>query len=105
MGFRQPTHTEFSVAGLRRFLGRHGLVVCVDDVDAHPATIGQSRDQGAKRLRGATRASDHTTEVVGVHAHLENITSRGGLGRYDDLVGVVYDPLDQVLESWCEQDL
>jgi hypothetical protein len=100
MGFRQPTHTEFSVAGLRRFLGRHGLVVGVDDVDPHAATVGQCRDQGAERLRRATGTTDNATEVIGVHAHLEYITARRSLGRDDDLVRVIDDALDQVFECW-----
>ena len=79
--------------------------VDVNHVDTHGAVRREGADDGAQRFRGTAGAADDASQVVGVHAHLENITSRGGLGRDDDLVRVVYDPLDQVLESWCEQDL
>src|SRR5690606_29300475 len=78
------------------------LVVGVDDVDANASTIGESGDQGAERLRGATRTADHATEVSAMHTHLEHVTSRRTLGFDLHLVRVINDPLDQVLERRSE---
>ena len=75
MRLRQTTHTQLRVGGLRSLGCCHRLEVGVDHVDAHPTTIGKSRDQGAKRLRGAAGTADHTTEVFGVHAHLKNLAT------------------------------
>src|SRR5690554_2924486 len=52
------------------------LVIGVDNVDAHLAAVGESRDQGAERLRRAAGATDHAAKILGMHAHLENIATR-----------------------------
>ena len=47
----------------------------VDDVDANAATVGESGDERAERLGRAAGAPDHTAEVLGVHANLEDLTA------------------------------
>src|SRR5690606_35086247 len=51
------------------------LGIGVDDVDAYAATIGEGRNQGAQCLCRTARAADHTAEVLGVHANLEDLTA------------------------------
>jgi len=102
---RQATDPQLSVGWLGGSWVCHRLEVGVDDVDAHLAAIGESRDQGAKRLRRAAGAPDHATEVLGVHAHLENLAAWRVLRDNLHLVRVIDDPLDQVFESGSEQGL
>jgi len=71
----EPADPQLRVGRLGGFLGGHSLEVGVDDVDTHAATVGESRDQRAKRLRRATGTTDDATEVLGVHAHLENLAA------------------------------
>ena len=63
------------VGGVRGDLPASATSV-VRDVDAHAAAVGERRDEGAQRLRGAAAAPDHATAVVGVHAHLEDVAAR-----------------------------
>ena len=69
---------------------------------ANAAAVGESRDQGAQCFRSPARTADHATEVLGVHAHLEDIAAWGILCYNVNLVGVIDDPLNEVLESGCE---
>ena len=56
----------------------------------------------AESLRGASCATDHATEVLGVHAHLEDLATRRTLCCYLNLIGVIDDPLDEVFKSGSE---
>src|SRR5690606_42044013 len=73
-------------------------------VDAHPAPVGERRHEGAEGLRGAPRAADHAAEVLGVHTHLEDLAARRARRIHLHVVGVIDDPLDEVLKGGCEHD-
>src|SRR5690606_10062045 len=75
------------------------LVVGVDHVDTNFTAVGQGSHQRAKCLRGAARATDHATEVLGVHAHLEDLATGGTLCRNMHIGRMVDNPLDEVLEG------
>src|SRR5690606_23698432 len=67
---RRPTRSWF-LPWFRSF----DTTSVVRDVDADAASVRQSGDEGAQRLRGAAAAPDHTSSVVGVHTHLEHVAS------------------------------
>lgn len=79
-----------------------GLEIGVHNVDAHLATVGERRDQDAERLRSTTGATDHAAKILGVYAHLENLTAWRVLRDNLHLVRVIDDPLHEVLKSGCE---
>jgi len=78
-------------------------VIGVDDVDTHPAPVGERRDQGAQCLGSATGSADHTSKVVGVHAHLEHVAALRTLLRDAHVFGMIDNPLDEVFEGGSEQ--
>ena len=78
------------------------LEVGVDDVDAHASAVGERRDERAKCFGRTAGTANHAAEVIGVHAHLEDLASCRTLCRDVHFVGVINDPLDEVFESGSE---
>src|SRR5690606_18756328 len=99
-----PSAAARRAAGWCRDAWSRSRRVGVDDVDAHPAPVGERRHEGAEGLRGAPRAADHAAEVLGVHTHLEDLAARRARRIHLHVVGVIDDPLDEVLKGGCEHD-
>src|SRR5690606_36620199 len=99
-----PSAAARRAAGWCRDAWSRSRRVGVDDVDAHPAPVGERRHEGAEGLRGAPRAADHAAEVLGVHTHLEDLAARRARRIRLHVVGVIDDPLDEVLKGGCEHD-
>jgi hypothetical protein len=79
------------------------LEIGIHHVYTHAAAIGQRGYQRTKGLGCATSTANHTTEVIGVHTHLKNLTARGALRDNMNVVWLVNDALNQMLESRSEQ--
>src|SRR4051794_11741101 len=73
--------------------------VDVDDVDPDGLSVGECLDDGAQRCRGATGTADDATEVLGVHAHLEQGAPAQRLAADLDVVRVRDDAADEVLQG------
>ena len=64
--------------------------------------VRQSGNHGAQRFRGATLTSNDPTEILGVHAHLKDVTATVPLQRDLHVVGGVYDATYQVIQRIYE---
>ena len=51
--------------------------VGVDDVDPDLLAIRQCRHDRAQCTRGASLASDHTTEILRIHTNFEQVAAAG----------------------------
>src|SRR6266542_452826 len=83
-----------------RRVGSAGLVH-VDQVDADVAPA-EGADDRTQRTRGAPAAADHLAQVVRVDPYLEHAPATEVARAHADIVGVIDDPLDQVLEGLLE---
>src|SRR6516165_10845136 len=74
------------------------LPVGVHHVDADTAATDPG-DQCAQRGCGASPATDHLAQVVGVDVHFHGSPTPTGNQVDPNIVGVVDDPADQMLDS------
>jgi hypothetical protein len=79
-------------------MGRAALLVGVHHIDSDTAAT-DSGDQRAQRGRGASAATDHLAEIIGMDVHLDGPATPAGHQVNSDIVGVVDNPADQMLNG------
>gem|GEM_PF-4925151 len=80
---------------------RHvSATVNVHDVNPNRSIASERSHYGAQRASGSSRASDNSSQVVWVDTNLEKfaLTTTPVLGTHGYVIGVIYNPLDEVLE-------
>ena len=70
-------------------------LVGFDEINAN-RTSCESRDNGAKRTRGATITTDYLADVIRMHANFQRCATTVVLLRNDDILWIVDDTFNEV---------
>src|SRR5680860_573348 len=80
------------------------LPIRVDDVDPYRLATCEGGHHGAQCARRPPRATDDTTEVVGMNPDLENLAAAQLLAPDGDIFVMIDNALDEVLQRILEHD-